>query len=96
LFDFNKKRIKVKFYIVVNTKEGMLMAGYFRQIKTDKESALAVQQESSKPRTMTLKMAHTQLGHLDERWTKDVSKALGWSLDQGKLSPCAACAAGKA
>ena len=46
--------------------------------------------------TMTIKKAHTVLGHMSEDTTRAAAKQLGITITRGSLDTCEACAIGKA
>ena len=45
---------------------------------------------------LTVQQVHERLGHINERATKEITKALGWKLTDAAKLNCSSCAAGKA
>ena len=51
---------------------------------------------SAKQVILTVQQVHERLGHINERATKEITKALGWKLTTATKLNCLSCAAGKA
>ncbi len=82
---------EIVFDICIPTPKGMIFAMY---IKRDEEIAGTTTDTKSKLK-MTVKQAHERLGHCGEDVARKTAKHLGWELT-GTMTPCDACAAGKA
>ena len=46
--------------------------------------------------TLTVQQVHERLGHINEKATKEITKALGWKHTNATKLKCSSCAAGKA
>ena len=74
----------------IKTPEGMLFAT--RPQRTATEVGGAVAQEKS----VSIKVAHKLLGHMDEPATRKAAANLGWTITRGTLGVCESCAKAKA
>eukprot|EP00977_Amphora_coffeiformis_P005907 scaffold1252_cov154-Amphora_coffeaeformis.AAC.1 len=90
---YEKEGNKLKFNIKVNTPEGMVLAARLKRTATEVGGAAT---EYKQTKTISIKKAHEQLGHMGEDETRRAAKALGWTITRGSLNKCESCAIGKA
>ena len=57
-------------------------------------SIVTTNSKSEKQAVLTVQQAHERLGHINERATKEITKALGWKLPNTAKLNCSSCAAG--
>lgn len=88
--EYTKDGMSLKFDIRINTPKGMVLATCLKQIATEVGGA------STTTKTVSINMAHEQLGHLNEDATRKVAKQLGWTITKGSFYACESCAIGKA
>lgn len=85
---YKKDGIKITFDIKVNTPERMVLATRLKRTATEVGGAVA------SVKTVSVKTAHDQLGHMSEKATRKTAKALGWTVTKGTLGNCESCAIG--
>ena len=86
-----KEGRKVTFDIKIPTPKGAVFAIYLKPANSI-ETANAI----TDVKKMTIQQAHEWLGHIGEDAVRKIVKAMNWIILPGQLSPCEACAVGKA
>lgn len=76
---------------MIKTNKGMLTGVYLKIIEHPMSTEVAVPTI-----TTTIKKAHDMLGHRDETTTRQMAKALEWTITRGTLKICKTCAKSKA
>ena len=85
------------FDIKVPTSKGVLYCMYLKRIPHETEvSALKIDAQPNKLRKVSVNFYHAQLGHINERDTRDIAKILQQPLQNLKFTDCEACARAKA
>lgn len=74
--EYTKNGISLKFDIRINTPKGMVLATCLKRTTTEVGGAST----STTDKTVSLNVAHKQLGRLSEDATRKVAKQLGWTL----------------
>jgi hypothetical protein len=92
--ELSKDGQELVFDIPIRTQEGVLWCVHMRRLDQinnndyeDAETALT---------SISIKKAHSLLGHMNEAYTKESATYLGWILTRGTLGKCESCAIGKA
>ena len=90
----------LKFDILIKTGQGNLYCAYFKRNIAENASVAAEGKKVVKPvvkeKTITVKKAHCQLGHMGEAKTRAAAKGLKFRILRGVLKACEACAIAKA
>ena len=87
---YTKDGTKLVFDIKIETPEGMLFATRLQRTATEVGGAVAQE------KTVSIKVAHELLGHMDEAATRKAAANLGWTITRGTLGVCESCAKAKA
>jgi hypothetical protein len=83
--------------IVVGTTRGAVYVGRFVRLLARTDGVeISVANPSTKPRMMSILVAHRMLGHKSEDSTWQTAKALGITIMRGSMPVCKACALSKA
>ena len=92
----------LKFDILIKTGQGNLYCAYFKR-NVAENASVAAEEESEKvvkpvvkEKTITIKKAHCQLGHMGEVKTRAAAQGLKYRILRGVLKACEACAIAKA
>ena len=86
-----KEGRKVTFDIKIPTSKGAVFAMYVKRANSIKTANMV-----TNVKKMTIQQAHERLEHIGEDAVRKIAKTLNWSIMPGLLSPCKACAVGKA
>ena len=85
------------FDIKVPTSKGVLYCMCLKRIPHETEvSALKIDAQPHKLRKVSVNYYHAQLGHINDRDTKEIAKILQQPLQSGKFTKCEPCARAKA
>ena len=88
---------KFRFDIKVQTSKGVLHCMCLKRIPHETEvSALKIDAQPNKLRKVSVNFYHAQLGHINERDTREIAKILQQPLQNLKFTACEACARAKA
>ena len=87
---------EIVFDIVVETAKGAIYACRFMREGCDSDEITAVSTTSASGTKMSLKKAHSLLGHINIDATRAIAKVLGWNITRDKVDVCIACALAKA
>jgi hypothetical protein len=79
------------FDIPIRTTEGVLWCVNMKRLDPISELEAEVNLTS-----ISIKKAHSLLGHMNEVYTKKSADYLGWTITRGSLGKCESCAIGKA
>ena len=85
----------IKLNITVSMLNGKLYAICIMQTQEEVAAVMTTNSNVMKQVTMMVQQAHERLGHINERTTKEITKALEWKLTNVTKLNCASCAAGK-
>ena len=86
----------VKFDITISTPNGKLYAICIMWTQEELASIVTTNGNSEKQVILMVQQVHERLGHINEKATKEITKALGWKLTDAAKLNCPSFAAGKA
>ena len=79
LMSHNGKYV-IKFDITISTTNGKLYVICIMQTQEEVTDIVTTNGNSEKQVILTVQQVHERLGHINERATKKITKALGWKL----------------
>ena len=86
----------IKFDISISMLNGKIYAICIMQTQEEVAGVMTTNGTVTKQVTMMVQQVHERLGHINERATKEIAKALRWKLTNATKLKCVSCAAGKA
>ena len=85
----------IKFDITMSMPNGKLYAICIMQTQEKVAGIMTTNDNLAKQVISMVQQVHDRLGHINERATKEIAKALGWKLTDATKLNCSSCAAGK-